>query len=314
LILDYGPPSSVFRRPKPAPMPQTFSSPVVVCRPALPSDRADVFEFIKFIWEGHDYVRYVWDEWYADPNGILVAAEYDGRCVGIAKVSLSAPGQWWLQGFRVDQKYQDLKIGSHIHAYIDEWWLEYGDGVARLMTSSLRVKVHHLCEKLGYTKILEVKELEVKSLDEPCTSFQPVQADEISQALKFAQESPIMELSHGLLDLGWDAIQPTEEILASIQGQGMAFWWRGREGLLLEWDDNSEEGKVLGLGLPACSLELLPELLLDARCLAAQQGRVGVFWIAPLTAEILSEAEKAGYQHHREHSGYLYEKRHPRSP
>ena len=71
--------------PQSAPMTQTFSSPVVVCRPALPRDTADVLEFIKFIWNGHDYVKYVWDEWFNDPDGILVAAEYEGHCVGIAK-------------------------------------------------------------------------------------------------------------------------------------------------------------------------------------------------------------------------------------
>ena len=292
-------------------MKSIFSSPVVTCRPALPRDKADVLEFTKFIWDGHDYIQYVWDEWLTDPQGILVAAEYGGHCVGIAKVSLSAPGQWWLQGLRVDPKFQDFKIGSHLHTYTDDWWLEHGDGVVRLMTSSLRVKIHHLCERLGYTKILEVKELEVTSLNEACTSFQPVRADEIPTALKVAQASPVMAMSHGLLDLGWDAMRPTEELLASIQKQGMALWWRERTGLLLEWDGGNEEERLLGLGLPACPLELLPEMLLDIRRLAAQQGRVGVFWIAPFTAEALSAAEKAGYQHHREHLGYLYEKRHP---
>jgi GNAT superfamily N-acetyltransferase len=288
----------------------TFSSPRVVCRPALPRDTADVKEFCKRIWDGHDYVQYVWDEWLSDPEGILAVAEYAGHAVGCGKVSLSAPGQWWFQGLRVDPTYQGLKIGSRIHAYIDEWWLEHGDGVARLMTGSLRVKVHHLCEKLGYTKILEVKELEAKSLDEACTSFQAVQKGEIPVALKTAQDSPVIELSLGLFDLGWDVIQPTEDILAFIQQQDMAFWWRGREGLLLAWDDDSEEGKVLGLGLPACSLESLPEMLLDIRRLATQQGRVGVFWIAPLKPESLSAAEAAGYLPQNENSGYLYEKRH----
>jgi len=292
-------------------MPPNFASTVVVCRPALPSDRADVLEFTKFIWDGHDYIRYVWDEWFNDPDGILAAALYGGHCVGIAKVSLSAPGQWWFQGLRVDPNYQGLKIGSHLHEYVDDWWLAYGDGVARLMTSSLRVKVHHLCEKLGYHKVLEVKELETSALDEECVSFKPVQKNEISAALKFAQNSAVMALSGGVLDLGWDALRPTEELLASIQQDRMAFWWRDGEGLLLEWDDDNEEGAVLGLGLPACSLELLPEMLLDVRRVAAQQGRVGVFWIAPLKTEILSAAEAAGFLHHREHSGYLYEKRHP---
>ena len=289
----------------------TFSSPVVVCRPALPSDKADVIEFTKFIWDGHDYVQYTWDEWLADPEGLLAVAEYGGRCVGLAKISLSAPGQWWFQGLRVDPKFQGLKIGSHIHGYVDKWWLEHGDGVARLMTSSKRVKVHHLSEKFGYAKVLEVKEFETNSIDEACTSFQPVLKDEISAALNTALSSPTLALGSGLFDRGWDAIKPTEYLVHSIQQQGMAFWWRGGEGLLLAWDDEDEEGKVLGLGLPACSLDSLPELLLDVRRLAAQQSRVGVFWIAPLKPEILSAAEAAGYLHHREHSGYLYEKRHP---
>lgn len=291
-------------------MTQSFFSPVIVCRPALPSDKADVMEFTKFIWEGHDYVRYAWDEWLADPEGILAVAEYGGHCVGLAKISRSAPGQWWLQGLRVDPKFQDLKIGSHIHRYIDEWWLEHGNGVVRLMTSSKRVKVHHLSEKFGYTKVLEVKEFEANSLDEICRSFQPVRKDEISAALKAVLESPVLELGRGLFDRGWEALKPTEGILADIQQLGMAFWWQDGKGLLLAWDDDNDEGKVLGLGLPACALESLQELLLDVRRLAASQGRVGVFWIAPLCPEILAAAEAAGYKQHVEHSGYLYEKRH----
>ena len=89
-------------------MTQSFSSPIVVCRPALPRDTADVLEFTKFTWEDGDYIRYVWADWLADSQGFLVAAEYGGHCVGIAKISLSAPGQWWLEGLRVNPKYHDI--------------------------------------------------------------------------------------------------------------------------------------------------------------------------------------------------------------
>jgi hypothetical protein len=90
----------------------SFSSPVPVCRPALPLDKADVLEFTKFIWDGHDYIRYVWDDWLADPRGILAVVEYGGHAVGLGKVSYVAQGQWWLEGLRVDPRYQGLKIGS----------------------------------------------------------------------------------------------------------------------------------------------------------------------------------------------------------
>jgi hypothetical protein len=67
---------------------------------------------------------------------------------------------------------------------------------------------------------------------------------------------------------------------------------------------------MLGIGLPACSSDALSDMLRDIRRLAKQRGDVGVFWIAPLTDEIMSAAEAAGFIHHREHDNYLYEKRH----
>jgi GNAT superfamily N-acetyltransferase len=123
-------------------MTQTFTSPQVVCRPALPRDTADVIEFCKGIWDGQDYIQDVWDAWLADDRGALITAEYGGRAVGISKISHVSQGQWWLEGFRVDPKLQGLRIGSHLHEYVNQWWLEHGDGYVRLMTSSQRVKVH----------------------------------------------------------------------------------------------------------------------------------------------------------------------------
>jgi GNAT superfamily N-acetyltransferase len=287
-----------------------FSSPRVVCRPALPCDTADVKEFCKFIWDGHDYVQYVWDDWLADPRGILAVAEYGGRAVGCAKISLSAPGQWWLHGFRVDLRYQDLKIGSHIHAYIDDWWLAHGNGVARLMTSSQRIKVHHLCEKLGYAKILEMRGLAASPLEGATDSFQPLAEADLPAALKFTLASPLLAAANGLMDLGWEVVQPTPDIFANIIRAGLAFWWRNREGLLLAWDDDEAGDKALGIALLACSLASLPDLLRDARCLSARLGRSRLFWIAPVQGEVLSAAEKAGFTKDWEHDGFVYEKRH----
>ena len=134
-----------------------FSSPRVICRPALPSDAADVLEFTKFIWDGHDYIKYVWQDWLADPHGLLVVAQYGRHAVGLGKITLLAPGQWWLEGVRVDPNYQGLKIGSHVMEYMDQWLLENGHGDVRYMTSSERFQMHHLGGRLGYTKLGEVR-------------------------------------------------------------------------------------------------------------------------------------------------------------
>ena len=72
----------------------SFSDPRLVCRPSLPSDTADVLAFTKRIWEGRDYIHLVWDEWLADPRGLLVSAQFGPRVVGIAVpgMPIGAPG------------------------------------------------------------------------------------------------------------------------------------------------------------------------------------------------------------------------------
>ena len=292
-------------------MSPTYSSPVTVCRPALPRDTAEVKQFCKFIWDGHDYVPYVWPEWLADPRGQLVVAEYAGHTVGLAKVTWLAPGQWWLEGFRVDPQFQGLKIGSHINQYLNDWWLEQGDGVVRLMTSSERVQVHHLSEKLGYSRIGAVEKHSAPALAQPTDAFQPVPKSELQQALAFAQRSPSLALSHGLMDLGWQFLRPDASVLAGFAAESHLWWWRGKQGVLAAQDDDEDGDKTLYLCLLACQTEALSDLLQDARRLAAQLAYQSACWVAPQGQMVLEALKQAGYELEWDHPGVLYERLHP---
>ncbi len=293
----------------------SFSSPQVVCRPALPLDRADVFEFTKFIWEGHDYIRYVWDEWFADPHGLLAVAEYGGRAVGMAKITLVSKGQWWLEGFRVDPKVQGLKVGSRIHEYVNGWWDEYGDGTVRLMTSSERVQVHHLSERTGFIKVGEVNSYSAPALDERTDSFSPVRPDELNTALDFATASGPYQLDHSLMDIGWTQAALDGIFMKQLIVEEKVFWWRGRDGLFIKWDDEDEDGNtVLGVSLPACRLEFLPELLTDLRRFAFAKNRVSVFGIVYVNPRIEFALKKAGFRSSWDSTAYIYERRHPERP
>ncbi len=152
-------------------MTQTFSSPQVICRPAIARDHADIAEFCKGIWEGGDYVPEVWTHWYNDPNGILVTAEYNGYAIGCAKLSLIDDGQWWLEGVRVDPHHQGLKVGSRMHTYLTDWWVEHGNGTVRLLTENPAMV--HLCEKTDYTKTQELRGYSAISINEPTDNFSP---------------------------------------------------------------------------------------------------------------------------------------------
>jgi len=280
-----------------------FASPAVVCRPALPGDAADVLEFTKFIWEGHDYIKYVWDDWLADPEGILMVAQYGGHAVGLGKLTRLAEGQWWLEGLRVDPQYQGLKIGSHIYEYLDDWWKARG-GAVRLMTSWERVQVHHLSERMGYAKLGEVR-----SFWAPASagrdSFVPATPGQARHAAQFAAAQ--LEAYNGLMDSGWRFSEPTEAVLQEKAEAGKLWWWGAeRAGLLACWDDEDDGVKVLGIGFAAVPPERLHEFLTDCLHLAQRLAYGRVLWLAPALPWVEAALTGAGYASDWDGTGFRY--------
>ena len=285
-----------------------FSAPAILIRPALPRDKADVFEFTKFIWDGHDYVGRVFPEWLDDPDGQLFAAEYAGRCVGTGKVTLIAPGQWWLEGFRVDPNYQGMKIGSQIDARCNEWWDEHGDGTLRLLTSSKRVQVHHLSEERGFVKVGDVFGYEIEPLTESTDAFTPLTSGEADEAVAFFHR----HAPERLVNLGWKFFSPNVDSLRALAEEGLAWWWQGRRGLVVAWEDEEQDGRInLIVGLEACADEESSELLSDFRRLAFTRGASGVGWTNVVQPATVQALEAASYQRAWDDAGYLYKREHP---
>ena len=296
-------------------MSQPTSNLQVLCRPAVGSDRADVFEFCRNIWEGDDYVPNVWDEWFQDPTGVLAVAEYDGHAIGCSKITRISPGQWWLEGFRVDPKHQGLKVGTHLHDHVMDWWLEHGEGTIRLMTDAGNFAVHHLCEKTGYTKVNEVCGYRAIPLEETTTSFLPV--SDLAIAADFAGESESIKTAGGLIDLGWQICRPDPEVFRIYSSESAEyahsfFWWKDHQGLFSAWSDEDEEKRTLFLGVLACALRDLPALLTDIRRFAAERKFDSVFQIAFDLPQITTSLLEAGFEKRwKKSNAFVFEKHHP---
>ncbi len=291
-----------------------FSSPQVLLRRAIARDKAEVLEFTKFIWDGHDYIAYVWDDWYMDPQGFLVVAEYAGHAVGIGKVSRVSNGQWWLEGLRVDPNYRGLKIASRIHEYLQEWWQQYGGGAIRLMTSWTRVEVHHLCERFGWQKVGEVRAHFAPPLDGKPEALRPVEDGELDAALRFGRAH--LDYANGLADLDWRAASVDEEILRDGCSQGDLLWWRRQAqeagepaGLVGVWTGEEDGQSFLGIGFIACDMADLAGVLLDCRRLAGQRGLANAYWHAPARQDVEAALQEAGLISRWDGSAYLFEKK-----
>jgi GNAT superfamily N-acetyltransferase len=70
-------------------------------RPVRPSDRERILELTRDVWEGHDYIPRVFDEWISDAGAAFQAAEVDGVVVGLQRLRPYATGLIWYEGLRV---------------------------------------------------------------------------------------------------------------------------------------------------------------------------------------------------------------------
>lgn len=276
-------------------------------------DTPQVMDLSSYIWEGHDYLPYVWEAWLAEPHGLLAVAEYGGRIAGVGKLTFLSPGQWWLEGLRVHPEFEGRGIASHINDFLLDVWRQNGAGCVRLTTSSERMKVHRLAAHRGFIKTGEYSVYGASSLHEPVERFTPLQPGDIPEALNLVLYSPAFPLQNGLMDYGWRWGVPSLEGLEIAVNAGHAWWWQDRRGVLAFWEDEDESRKYLVLHMVACPIEMMPECLLDYRRLAGSLGYAAVEWTVPLNPELLSVVQKAGFTQSWDEVLYLFEKKDPGS-
>jgi GNAT superfamily N-acetyltransferase len=73
----------------------------LIIRPVRPADRERVVELTRDIWDGHDYVPRVFDDWVSEAGAAFQAIELDGVVVGLQRMRPYASGLIWYEGLRV---------------------------------------------------------------------------------------------------------------------------------------------------------------------------------------------------------------------
>jgi GNAT superfamily N-acetyltransferase len=288
----------------------------VSLRPAAASDTAQVLALSALIWEGDDYIPYVWEDWLKDAHGLLVVAEWQGRIAGLGKLTRLSVDNWWMEGLRTHPDFAGRGVASQTFHCLLETWQRTGSGTLRLATHSKNTPIHYICEREGLEWLGELVIYKAYPLAEPCQAFQPIAAAEIDSVLTSLKSSAAFGMNLGLLDLGWTWSAPAREIVRRTLEDGLG--WRRlpssgeREGkphehVFITVDPEAAEGPpqwvIQGLGCPE---DQLTQLLHDLRCLAHMQGAGSVSWNLVPRPELTAAAGAAGYERAWDMSLYLY--------
>lgn len=288
-----------------------FLQPELLCRPALPMDTPAVLAMSSLIWDGEDYLKYVWQDWMDDPDGMLLVGEYAGDLAATGKLTQLAEHTWWLEGLRVHPEFEGRGFATHVFGSLLDTCTHLGGGIARLATSSTRLAVHRMCDRYGFMQVGNVSayraSTQIADNDSPWP-FTPLIETQAVEAVRLAVNSTSISLTGPLVDLGWQWQEPAFEILRESAAKCQAWWWHDRGGLLSVWVDEEEDERTLSLQLAACPAEDLTALLADFRLLGGQLGYPEVRAMLPVDTAIVHILEQAGYHRTWENSLFIYEK------
>lgn len=290
--------------------PLNWFEPSLVCRPALAGDTPAVMDLARHIWNGNDYLPYVWRDWLKDAANHLYVGLWRKELAGTINLKQLGPGQWFLEALRVHPKFQGRKFSNHLFEYALQDWHTQEPGELRLLTSSQRKVVHHLCDRMGFVRIAEIRHYQGAALHGERDTFRPLHPGETDLALSSLESNPLWPHALNLLDLGWEFCRPDRDLVSYAIQAGQAFTWREGRGNITMFFDEDDGLKHPYLSSVTCLPVELPELLLDCRRWAGRMGFSAISWNALLIQQVIDSLASAGFSAPNEADLlYLYEKK-----
>lgn len=300
----------------------------VVVRPTRPEDRAAVLAFCARIWEGDDYIPYVWDTWLADERGALLVAVAGERPVGLTHVTLPSDEDAWLQGVRVDPDERRQGIGRLLVSRALVAARERGATVVRLMTSPANAPAHGLFARFGFVRVAEVAHYTASALlpedDDPGGTPAAVELvpetggrlatpseDDFERLWDWLVQSTLTPFNGGLAIVDWHARALSEPLLreALVAGAVWTLEERGTlQALAVAYPRPAEYGELAHLAVVYADgmADGLGRLALALREIAGERGCAEAdLWLPDLL--ILRDAmEGAGYTRQGDHPMEIY--------
>ena len=124
-------------------------------RPVRPADRERILEMTRDVWEGHDYIPRVFDDWIEDAGAAFQAAEVDGVVVGLQRLRPYAAGLIWYEGLRVASTHRRQGVARAILQSAIAEARDQGFREMRLATGN--PDAIRLFESEGFRRLLDIR-------------------------------------------------------------------------------------------------------------------------------------------------------------
>ncbi|MGA8922902.1 MAG: GNAT family N-acetyltransferase [Candidatus Dormiibacterota bacterium] len=270
-------------------------------RPVRPADRDRVIQMTRDIWDGHDYLPRVFDDWVGDAGAAFQAAEAEGVVVGLQRLRPYAPGLIWYEGLRVASTHRRQGVAREMLESAINEAKEQGFREMRLGTAN--PDALKLFESVGFRRLIDVRWWRGQRMEGGESARIP-DAAEAPRLWPAVAKSPGLELYRGVSadfngarDLGSDE-------LARLAKEGMlraGAGGRAIAGLREPWGDNLAVAFIAGAG------GVLRDLLMALRFEADADGLDHVTISLPRGHPAVEDLHASGYDlANAEDNAYIY--------
>jgi GNAT superfamily N-acetyltransferase len=168
-------------------------------------DTGRILEISAQIWDGHDYVPLVLEEWLAASDGELLVAEVDGVLAGFAYRTWLFPGHAWLQGIRTDPAFRGRGVGRALSLELIDRSRRDGASHISLSTYFDNEPSIRIVESLGFRRVASFVYLERRTDDGPlpATMDPGIDVPTKEETERFVSASPYLATARGWYPVDW---------------------------------------------------------------------------------------------------------------
>ncbi|WP_054870627.1 GNAT family N-acetyltransferase [Caloranaerobacter sp. TR13] len=197
---------------------------MISLRKATEKDKESILGISKTIWDGDDYIPLVVDDWIADKEGEFTVAEIDGKVKGFAKFTVLRPGEYWLEGIRVDSKSRGMGIGKEITKYYIDKAKKKGYKSLALSTYIENYESIKIIEKFGFKKTTAFRFFyKSGEIDLNLSNVKHFEKATEVEEVKYILNSNEIKASNGYLSFDWTFMKATEELLEELINEGSIY-------------------------------------------------------------------------------------------
>lgn len=200
-------------------------------RRLLPSDRDDIEEISRHIWDGHDYLSSVAYEWLKDPKCHFYGVEADGHIVAVGNLRLVEDGRTgWMEGLRVHPEYRGKGFANEITDYLVKKAEHLRVHRLRYTTSDENTASLKLAKAAGFSKLFEMAVFWSMNLRTapPIRGYLPIEETSPARTYRLLKTNPSI-VPYGILIYDWKALDNKLQNLKQI-GKNHKFYIASKNG------------------------------------------------------------------------------------